>query len=255
MYEIKLTLDATSALIGALQGLAGAIRDAAHPVVPLLPGNPCGLLTPRDCPAGLREWNENAGAAEKAKNLPSEAHVAVRPEATENVGEPKKRKPRAKKAQSEGNPPVAPAAGDKLSPAGEAEPESKAAIETPAEPEPAPVVADPAPVESAVSFACVSYVGDRTSDTPSPESAHVEEAQAAPADDPLAGKGQTGEILAELTRKAIGDLDALGVDRGDANRRIRDYCARNEIKFPTFPALLQAVGYADAIEICKGARK
>ena len=58
-----------------------------------------------------------------------------------------------------------------------------------------------------------------------------------------------------ITRKAIGDLDALGVDRGDANRRIRDYCARNEIKFPTFPALLNAVGYAEAIEICKGAMK
>ena len=233
MYEIKLTLDATSALIGALQGLAVAIRDAAHPVAPMLPSNHCGLLTPRDCPAGLREWNENDGAAEKSQNLPSEAHVvAVRPEATENVGEPKKRKPRAKKAPSESNTPVAPAIGDNSSPVGDnsspigacAEPGPSAPEETPAEPEP----------------------GTATDPT------HAEEAPSAQAEDPLAGKGKTGEILAELTRKAIGDLDALGVDRGDANRRIRAYCDYHEIKFATFPALLHAVGYADAIEICKG---
>lgn len=222
MYEIKLTLDATSALIGALQGLAGAIRDAAHPVAPLPPGNLCGLLTPQDRPAGPREGTEKDDAAEKAQNLPSEAPVdAERTETLESTEAPKKRKPRAKKAPSEINTPVSPAVGDNLSPVGEVEPERATPEETNA-PETAP------------------------------ETAPVEEAPAPPAGDPLAGKGQTGEILAELTRKAIGDLDALGVDRGDANRRIRDYCGRNEIKFPTFPALLNAVGYAEAIEICKG---
>ena len=89
-------------------------------------------------------------------------------------------------------------------------------------------------------------------ETPAPEPAPLEEAPAAPEEDPLAGKGQTGEILAVLTRKAIGDLDAQGVDRGDANRRIRAYCDYHAIKFPTFPALLNAVGYAEAIAICKG---
>ena len=261
MYEIKLTLDATSALIGALQGLAGAIRDAAHPVAPLPPSNLCGPLTPRDRPAGLREGIEKDDAAEKAQNLPSEAHVvAVRPEATENVVEPKKRKPRAKKAPSEINNPVSPAIGDSSSPVGDssspagacAEPGPSAPEETPAEPEPASGVADPAPVEGAVSFACASYIGARVSETPAPEPSPVEEAPSAMAEDPLAGKGRTGEILAELTRKAIGDLDALGVDRGDANRRIRAYCDYHGIKFATFPALLHAVGYADAIEICKG---
>ena len=71
-------------------------------------------------------------------------------------------------------------------------------------------------------------------------------------DDPLAGKGQSGEVLNELTKKAVQVLDALGIDRALANRRIREYCAGNEIKFPTFPALLQAVGYAAAIAVCKG---
>ena len=221
MYEIKLTLDATSALIGALQGLAGAIRDAAHPVAPLPPSNLCGLLTPRDRPAGLREGIEKDDAAERALNLPSEAPAdAERTEILESTEAPKKRKPRAKKAPSESDAAFAQAVGDNSSPAGESVPERATQEKTPA-PEPAP----------------------------------LEEAPAAPDEDPLAGKGQTGEILAELTRKAIGDLDALGVDRGDANRRIRDYSASHEIKFPTFPALLHAVGYAEAIAICKGDSK
>lgn len=227
MFEIKLTLDASPALIGALQDLAGAIHAVAHPVSPLPEGKHCGPLTPRTCPAELREMLEKDDAPEKAPNLTAEAPIEPeQAETPQSAEEPKKRKSRAKKAPSESTTPVAPA------------------IETPAEPEPAPVAEDPAP--EIVTPAPVE-------ETPAPEPAPVVEAPAAPAEDPLAGKGQTGEILAELTRKAIGDLDALGVDRGDANRRIRGYCARNEIKFPTFPALLQAVGYAEAIAICKGA--
>lgn len=221
MFEIKVTLDATPALIGALQDLAGAIHDAVRPVTPYVSG-------PMPSKADIDKLSEleKCVAAEKAPNLPSEAPIeAERPETPENVEEPKKRKPRAKKAPSESNTPVAPAE------------------EAPAPaPEPAPEIVTPAPAEPAP-----------VEETPAPEPAPVEEAPAAPAEDPLAGKGQTGEILAELTRKAIGDLDALGVDRSEANRRIRDYCARNEIKFPTFPAVLQAVGYAEAIAICKGA--
>lgn len=221
MIEIKFTLDATPALLCTLQDLAGAIHAAARPVTPLPSGDPCGQLTPPFRTAELREGIEKYGTAEKAQNLPSEAPVeAERPETHENAEEPKKRKHRAKKSPSESNTQFSPAVGDNSSPVGEAEPDRATPEETPA-PEPGP----------------------------------VEEAPSAPAEDPLAGKGQTGEILAELTRKAIGDLDALGVDRGDANRRIRDYCGRNEIKFPTFPALLNAVGYAEAIEICKGAMK
>ena len=56
----------------------------------------------------------------------------------------------------------------------------------------------------------------------------------------------------ELTKKAVQVLAALGIARAVASRRIREYCAGNEIKFPTFPALLQAVGYAAAIAVCRG---
>ena len=247
MFEIKFTIDATPELIGALRDIAGAIHSVPLQMHAM-------QSTQNDCSADAGNGTVIREAFDNAKNLTAEASIETKPaEAPESAEEPKKRKPRAKKALSGSNPPVAPAVGDNSSPVVDAEHESATAIETPSEPEPAPMLADPTPVEGAVSFACVSYVGDRISETPAPEPAPAEEAPAVPAEDPLAGKGQTGEILTEHTRKAIGDLDALGVDRGDANRRIRDYCARNEIKFPTFPALLQAVGYAEAIAICKGA--
>lgn len=152
-------------------------------------------------------------------------------EAKAEAEEPKKRKSRAKKAPSDSGTTVSPSAGDDLSPIGANE-------------EPAKEVDDTAPADGAT-----PSHGQKTGPEPDPEAAQMG------GTDPLAGKGQTGEILAGLTRKAIGELDALGVDRSDANRRIRDYCARNEIKFPTFPALLNAVGYAEAIEICQGAMK
>ena len=220
MIEIKFTLDATPALIGAVRDLAGAIHAAANNAQPVPAGEPFGQLTPTGSPAEIREVVEKDGTAENDPNLPSDAPAEEgRPETQENVEEPKKRKSRAKKAHSESNTPVAPA------------------IDAPAEPEPVPVAEDPACVE----------------ETPAPEPEPAPVIVHLDGEDPLAGKGQTGEILAELTRKAVGALDALGVDRSEANRRIRDYCARNDIKYPTFPALLQTVGYAEAIAICKGA--
>ena len=224
MIEIKFTLDATQALIGAVRDLAGAIHAAANNAHQVPADDPCERLTTRaadvDAPAGA----EKDGTAEKDPNLPSDAPAeAERPEAPENVDEPKKRKSRAKKAPSESDATAAPA------------------IDAPAVPDPAPVAEGPAHAEETPA---------PVEETTAPEPAPVVHPDCT---DPLAGKGQTGEILAELTRAAIGDLDALGVDRSEANRRIRDYCARRDIKYPTFPALLQAVGYAEAIAICKGA--
>ncbi len=225
MFEIKFTLDATPELISALRGIAGAIHCVSCPV-PTLASDAVHVDPSRVC-GNAETREENDVADEKDQNLTAEAHVdPEQAETPRSADGPKKRKHRAKKEPSECNTQFAPAIGDKSSPAGVAETERATPEETSA-PE-----ADP-----------------ETAKEPSP----AEEAPSDRAEDPLAGKGHTGEILAELTRKAIGDLDALGVDRGDANRRIRDYCARNEIKFPTFPALLNAVGYAEAIAICKGA--
>lgn len=149
-----------------------------------------------------------------AQMPPECVETPEQPETPTNEEEPKKRKPRSKKQASEPEQP-------------KAEPEQPKDDTVP-EPEPEQPKAEPEPEQP---------------------KAEPEQPQD---DDPLAGKGQSGEVLNELTKKAVQVLDALGIDRAVANRRIREYCAGNEIKFPTFPALLQAVGYAAAIAVCRG---
>ena len=225
MIEIKFTIDATPALIGAVRDLAGAIHAGANNAHLVQSGEPCDRITTQTATVESPVSPEKEDAAEKAQNLPSDAPAdGGRPETPENVEEPKKRKSRAKKAPSESSAPAAPA------------------VDTPADPEPAPAADDPAPAEETP-----APVEETPAPEPAPVVVHLD------GDDPLAGKGQTGEVLTELTRKAIAELDAAGVDRTGANRRIRDYCARTDIKYPTFPALLQAVGYSEAMAICKGA--
>jgi outer membrane biosynthesis protein TonB len=156
-------------------------------------------------------------APEIDAQMPSECvETPEQPETPANEEEPKKRKPRSKKPASEPEQP-------------KAEPEQPK-DETVPEPEPEP---------------------EQPKAEPAPEQPKAEPEQTQD-DDPLAGKGQSGEVLNELTKKAVQVLDALGIDRAVANRRIREYCAGNGIKFPTFPALLQAVGYAAAIAVCRG---
>lgn len=164
-------------------------------------------------------------APEIDAQMPSEcAEAPEQPETPASEEEPKKRKPRSKKQASEPEQP-------------KAEPEQpKDDIVSEPEPEPEQPKAEPTPEPGPVP--------EQPKAEPAPELSQD--------DDPLAGKGQSGEVLNELTKKAVQVLDALGIDRAVANRRIREYCAGNEIKFPTFPALLQAVGYAAAIAVCRG---
>lgn len=160
--------------------------------------------------------------------MPSECvETPEQPETPANEEEPKKRKPRSKKQASEPEQPKAEPEQPKDEPAPEPVPEPE---QPKAEPVPEP---------------------EQPKAEPEPEQPKAEPEQPQ-SDDPLAGKGQSGEVLNELTKKAVQVLDALGIDRAVANRRIREYCAGNEIKFPTFPALLQAVGYAAAIAVCRG---
>lgn len=215
MFEIKLTLDEIKLTLDATPALIGALQDLAGAIHDAVHPVTPYVSGPMPSKADIDRLAEleKDGTDEKAPNLPSEAPTEAERPETPENVE----EPKKRKSRAKKAP------SESNTPAAPAE-------EAPAPaPEPAPEIVTPAPAE------------------PAPVVVHLD------GTDPLAGKGQTGEILAELTRKAIGDLDALGVDRGDANRRIRDYCARNEIKFPTFPAVLQAVGYAEAIAICKGA--
>ena len=239
--NITITFDITPRLFAAVK----SIVDAERPRVPSI-----------DVPDSEPETAVESTEPEKAQNLTAEAPVdGGHPEPIEDVEEPKKRKSRAKKAPSEIGSPVSPAIGDNLSPACAcAEPEPAPLKEThvpdPA-PGPAPVVEEPAPVEGAVSFACVSYVGARVSETPDPEPAPEPEPEPAPEKD-MSGKGEKGEILSDLTRRALAELDEAGVARDESNRRIRDYGIRHGLKFPSFTALVQILGYADAIAVAKG---
>jgi hypothetical protein len=214
MFEIKIMLDASDRLADALHHIADALSGArAEKPVDKPADNPVEVQAP-----------------EIEAQMPSECvETPEQPETPVSEEEPKKRKPRSKKQASEPELPKAETEQPKDEPAPETEPEP--------EPEPEQPKAEPEP--------------EQPKAEPEPEQPKAEPEQPQD-DDPLAGKGQSGEVLNELTKKAVQVLDALGIDRAVANRRIREYCAGNDIKFPTFPALLQAVGYAAAIAVCRG---
>lgn len=192
------------------------LADALHHIADALSG--ARVEKPVDNPVEIQ-------APEIDAQMPSEGVEAPeQPETPANEEEPKKRKPRSKKQASEPEQP-------------KAEPEQPK-DDTASEPEPEQPRAEPEPAKHETE--------------PEPEQPKAAPEQPQNGDDPLAGKGQSGEVLNELTKKAVQVLDTLGIDRAVANRRIREYCAGNEIKFPTFPALLQAVGYAAAIAVCRG---
>lgn len=215
MFEIKIMLDASDRFADALHHIADALSGARveKPVDNPI-NNPVEIQAP-----------------EIEAQMPSECvGASEQPETPASEEEPKKRKPRSKKQASEPEQPKAEPEQPK------AEPEQPKDEPAP-EPEPEPEQPEPEPEQPKAE-------PEQPKAEPEPEQPQD--------DDPLAGKGQSGEVLNELTKKAVQVLDALGIDRAVANRRIREYCAGNEIKFPTFPALLQSVGYAAAIAVCRG---
>ena len=214
MFEIKITLDATHNLLEAIRAVADALAQRRDALPdPEQERIFQKLDSMRHDPDAYAK--ERTDVPETAPESRAEAIASEAPAETPAADEePKKRKPRAKKQAEQEEATKAVAEEPKAEPAVE-EPKAQPAEEAPSQ----PVKEEIKPEEN---------------------------------DEALAGKGQTGDILSELTQKAIGDLDRLGVSRSDANRRIREYCGANGIKIPTFPALLQAVGYAAALDICKG---
>lgn len=205
-------LDASDRLADALHHIADALSGARAEKPVDNPVDNSVEIQPREIEA----------------QMPSECVDAPeQPETPVSEEEPKKRKPRSKKQASE----------PEQQKAEQEQPKDDTVSET--EPEPEQPKAEPTPEP------------EQPKAAPEPEQPKAELEQIQD-EDALAGKGQSGEVLNELTKKAVQVLDALGIDRAVANRRIREYCAGNEIKFPTFPALLQAVGYAAAIAVCRG---
>ena len=213
MFEIKITLDATHTLLAAIRAVADALAPSQrHDVLP----DPEQERIFQRLDSMRHDFAAYAKGMQEISGVPETAPespaVAIASEAPAETPAADE-EPKKRKPRAKKQP--------------EQEEAPKAAAEEP-KAEPAEVHAEEAPSQP------------------------VKEETKPEADEALAGKGQTGDILSELTQKAIGDLDRLGVSRSDANRRIREYCGANGIKIPTFPALLQAVGYAAALDICKG---
>lgn len=97
---------------------------------------------------------------------------------------------------------------------------------------------------------------------PAPESARVAEAEAEtePEDKPEAaqenedelGKGAIGEVISELSGKLINRMNEEARDKATINRNLRAKCEELQLKFPTVPALIQAIGYGNAYKACIG---
>ena len=246
MLEIKVTIDISDRLLSTLSILAGSLHTKAEPVKLEAKAEPVKQeAKPVDMPVYVQKTVKVTENVETAKsdaltkaveqdapagpqNLPVEtpepadvpkpaesveSHAAVKSEA---VAEPKAETPKKASRSKKAEPKAEPV---KAEPA-----EEKAETEDPLMP-PEPTKA-PEPVKE---------------EPKADESPRADE-----------GKGATGDVLAELTKRAIVELTEAGIDRADSNRRIREYCAKNEIKYPTFPALLNAIGYGEAIAVCKG---
>lgn len=221
MFEIKITLDATDALLSAVRDVVDACTCRHAPAIPgRTAAIPDGIWRRLDAMrADGPVQRVPAGEPIAEPETPAESAEAGAPvETPAETEEPKKRKPRSKKQASQSEEPKEALTDEPT----EAPKQEEEIIEEPKNADPEPEADEAVPEDA-------------------PEKAID-----------LSGKGETGDILAELTRKAIAELDNSGVSRADANRRLREYCASHDIKLPTFPALVQAVGYGTAIAVCMG---
>ena len=88
---------------------------------------------------------------------------------------------------------------------------------------------------------------------PEPEAAPTQAQETAPQEneDEL-GKGAVGEIISELTGRLINRMNEEARDKATINRNLRAKCEELQLKFPTVPALIQAIGYGNAYKACIG---
>ncbi len=66
------------------------------------------------------------------------------------------------------------------------------------------------------------------------------------------GKGAVGELISELTSRLINRMNEESRDKATINRNLRAKCEELQLKFPTVPALIQAIGYGNAYRACIG---
>lgn len=132
-------------------------------------------------------------------------------------------------------------------------PKKSAAKKSEPKPEPAqqPAAPAPQPVEpaAAVEFSTKS-VEQKPAEPSEPEPpAPVEDEEQNEAE---AGKGQSGQIIADLTAKLVCRIQDENRDRATLNKNLRATCEKLGLQFPTIPALIQAIGYGNAYAACIG---
>lgn len=125
-------------------------------------------------------------------------------------------------------------------------PKRSAAKKSEPKPEPAPQ-----PVEPAAAVETSTKGVEQTPAEPSePEPpAPVEDEEQNEAE---AGKGQSGQIIADLTAKLVCRIQDENRDRATLNKNLRATCEKLGLQFPTIPALIQAIGYGNAYAACIG---
>lgn len=138
----------------------------------------------------------------------------------------------------------------------EAKPAKKAKAAKKAEPAPEPIKSeekaeaiDPPPSQS--STKSVEQNPAQPGDQGVGEATQAPKAQNDDADDE-AGKGETGQVIADLTGKLIARMNEENRDRGTINKNLRKKCEEIGLQFPTVPALIQAIGYEPAYRACIG---
>ena len=125
-------------------------------------------------------------------------------------------------------------------------PKKSAAKKSEPKPEPAPQPVEPAAaVESST-----KSVKQAPAEPSEPE--QLVPAEAEEQDEAEAGKGQSGQIIADLTAKLVHRIQDENRDRAALNKNLRITCEKLGMQFPTIPALIQAIGYGNAYAACIG---
>lgn len=120
-------------------------------------------------------------------------------------------------------------------------PKKAAAKKSEPKPEPAPQ-----PVEPAAAVESSTKSVEQT-----PAVVPAVESETTEAEDE-AGKGETGQIIADLTAKLVKRIHTENRDRATLNKNLRLKCEALGLQFPTIPALIQAIGYGNAYAACIG---
>lgn len=226
--EITLKIDVSERLQAIAERFAGIAADYVGKMgdcEPVMESVPCGTVDVKTCEIPYENPPQDAPEPEAVDSTAAEQNdaqaqsscncEAVPDVASEQAQEkPKAKKSRAKKVQSESEPPEAPQEITETAPV---------SVETPE-----PVVDTPEPQNDApVQASCDSE--------PKAD------------DDPYCGMTLLGAVQALLD-----EIGQKGIELADVNARVRKECTARSLPFTSAACLMKAVGYREARRIALG---